>query len=192
MTKDEYLKELKHYLKRLSPKDCENAVAYFTEYFADAGENTEAIMKELGTPKEAARELVQGLLAEKTAEKRQISPSGAILLAITAVFLLPVGAPVLFFGILVIFTAVFLLLSILLGGISLNLALLIQGMTMLFDSITIISHSAAGAAVLAGSGLFYLGVGILFGIAVIWVCRLVSKGLLQAIQKITTKGSVIK
>ncbi len=192
MTKDEYLKELKHYLKRLSPKDRENAVAYFTEYFTDAGENIEAVMAELGTPKEAARELVQGLLTEKTAEKRQISLSSAILLAITAVFLLPVSAPVLFFGLLAVFTAVFLVFSLLLGGIFLDIAILTQGVTMVFDSLFIISHSLAGTAILAGSGFFYLGAGILFGMAVIWVCRLLSKGLLHTVQKLTAQRSVLK
>ena len=39
---------------------------YFTEYFADAGpENEQAVIKELGTPKQAAAELMRNLLDKK-------------------------------------------------------------------------------------------------------------------------------
>ena len=45
---------------------------YFTEYFADAGpENEQAVIKELGTPKQAAAELMRNLLDKKVMNARQ-------------------------------------------------------------------------------------------------------------------------
>lgn len=66
MNKEEYLNQLKKYLKRLPADDYQNAMGYFTEYFEDVGPEGEAeAIRELGTPKEAASELLSALLDEK-------------------------------------------------------------------------------------------------------------------------------
>ena len=41
LTKEEYLAQLKKYLKRLPKEDYNNAMDYFTEYFEDAGSEGE-------------------------------------------------------------------------------------------------------------------------------------------------------
>ena len=69
MNRTEYLKQLDKYLKRLPAEDYQNAMEYFTEYFDEAGpEGEEQVIRELGTPKEAASELLSALLDEKTAQ----------------------------------------------------------------------------------------------------------------------------
>lgn len=70
MTSGEYLKQLEKYLRKLPQSDYEDAMEYFTEYFADAGpENEQAVIKELGTPKQAAAELMRNLLDKKVDER---------------------------------------------------------------------------------------------------------------------------
>ena len=55
MTRQEYMEELKKYLKRLPQEDFDNAIEYFSEYFEEAGpEKEQQVMRELGEPKEAA------------------------------------------------------------------------------------------------------------------------------------------
>ena len=72
MTSGEYLKQLEKYLRKLPQSDYEDAMEYFTEYFADAGpENEQAVIKELGTPKQAAAELMRNLLDKKVDEALQ-------------------------------------------------------------------------------------------------------------------------
>ena len=79
MTRNEYMEQLKKYLKRLPKEDYDNAIEYFSEYFDEAGsENEQQVMEELGEPREAARELLLNLLQESvgggkdsTGEKRQ-------------------------------------------------------------------------------------------------------------------------
>ena len=62
MTSGEYLKQLEKYLRKLPQSDYEDAMEYFTEYFADAGpENEQAVIKELGTPKPPAAVLLRNL-----------------------------------------------------------------------------------------------------------------------------------
>ena len=71
LTKEEYLAQLKKYLKRLPKEDYNNAMDYFTEYFEDAGpEGEAALIQELGTPKEAAYEILDNLITEKTQIRR--------------------------------------------------------------------------------------------------------------------------
>ena len=54
------------YLRKLPRQDYEDAMEYFTEYFQETDEEEAAeLMKELGTPKEAARELMANLLDKK-------------------------------------------------------------------------------------------------------------------------------
>ena len=67
MNREEYLNELKKYLRRLPKDDYENAIEYFTEYFEDAGSEHEAdAIRELGSPREAAADLLGALLDEKS------------------------------------------------------------------------------------------------------------------------------
>ena len=69
MTSEEYLKQLEKYLRKLPQSDYKDAMEYFTEYFADSGpENEQAVIKELGTPKQAAAELMRNLLDKKVYE----------------------------------------------------------------------------------------------------------------------------
>lgn len=74
MSKEEYLKQLQKYLKKLSSQDYEDAMEYFTEYFEETDEEgAKELMNELGTPKEAARDLISNLLDRKLEE--QVSES---------------------------------------------------------------------------------------------------------------------
>ena len=108
MTSGEYLKQLEKYLRKLPQSDYEDAMEYFTEYFADAGpENEQAVIKELGTPKQAAAELMRNLLdkkvdereamekEEKQKEKKKTTGVNVVWIAILALFAAPIGAPIL-------------------------------------------------------------------------------------------------
>ena len=56
MTSGNIWKQLEKYLRKLPQSDYEDAMEYFTEYFADAGpENEQAVIKELGTPETGSR-----------------------------------------------------------------------------------------------------------------------------------------
>ena len=45
MTRQEYMEELKKYLKRLPQEDFDNAIEYFSEYFEEAGPEKEQQVK---------------------------------------------------------------------------------------------------------------------------------------------------
>ena len=73
MSKEEYLKQLQKYLKKLPKQDYEDAMEYFIEYFEETDEaGAQELMKELGTPKEAARDLISNLLDKKIEEQEPV------------------------------------------------------------------------------------------------------------------------
>ena len=59
MTKSEYMKKLSYSLRRLPKEDFNQAIDYFEEYFAEAGEeNEQQAIEDLGSPEDAAKELI--------------------------------------------------------------------------------------------------------------------------------------
>ena len=63
MTRTEYMAQLEKYLKKLPHKEFQEAITFFNEYFDEAGPEKETtIMEELGSPKEAASELITNIL----------------------------------------------------------------------------------------------------------------------------------
>ena len=104
-TKDEYLAELSRYLHKLPQDDYESAMAYFREYFEEAGPENEAqAMRDLGTPKEAASEILQNLLHDDNGARKN-DTARTLKIAAIAMLLSPIGwlaAVVMVLGILLI------------------------------------------------------------------------------------------
>ena len=70
MTRTEYLTQLELYLKKLPEADRIEAMDYFRELFDDAGvEGEEELIASLGTPKEAAHEVLSNLLDKKSMKR---------------------------------------------------------------------------------------------------------------------------
>ena len=58
MNKNLFLEELRRLLSDLPPEEREQAITYYEDYFEDAGtENEQAILEELGSPQELARQI---------------------------------------------------------------------------------------------------------------------------------------
>ena len=111
LTKEEYLAQLKKYLKRLPKEDYNNAMDYFTEYFEDAGSEGEtSLMQELGTPKEAAYDILDNLISEK--KKDPGTPVWKIiLLTFLAICAAPLGGSLLIAVIAVALTCVLVIIA---------------------------------------------------------------------------------
>ena len=69
MNKTEYMKILSKKLRRLPKEDYARAIEYFEEYFEEAGpENEQQAIQDLGSPEEAARELIMNLAEQNVSE----------------------------------------------------------------------------------------------------------------------------
>lgn len=121
MNKADYLAALAHELRGLPPEEQRNALQYYEDYFADAGEeNEETVIRELGTPQEVAREILRDfreLATVPQAEgRRGITPATLVLILVLVVLFWPValGAIGILIGLVIV--AVFLALAGLVGG----------------------------------------------------------------------------
>ncbi|MCO7178459.1 MULTISPECIES: DUF1700 domain-containing protein [Streptococcus] len=190
MTKVDYLAKLDKYLRKLPKEDYQEAMDYFSEYFEEAGPENEAqVIAELGTPKEAARDIISRLLDEKIIDQEKTPKSrvSMVWLAILAVIITPVALPLA----LVLFLAVITILALGVAAIavvlSLGVAFLTSGIYMLFDSWSYLNISFSATALSFGLGLLALGLSLLTLLAAGAVCKVVGRSIVNLARKTENK-----
>ena len=211
MTRNEYMEQLKKYLKRLPKEDYDNAIEYFSEYFDEAGsENEQQVMEELGEPREAARELLLNLLqesvgggkdstGEKTAAlpeagsvahdstKNKRSPGKIILLAILVLCASPVSLVLLISALTVLFAVVVVIASVIFSLGVTSVAAIAGGILLAGFGAMLILKSVAAACMMAGSGFLMAGAGILIGILTIYICKWCATGIGRLVNRFVRK-----
>lgn len=191
MTKTEYLAKLTKYLRKLPQKDYEEALEYFMEYFEEAGPENEAqVIAELGTPKEAAHEVITRLLDEKIIEdKSSLRNKTTILwIAILAVLASPVALPILLFFLAMLMTLLMIIFAVIVTALALTFALLISGVYTFFTSFSLLSVSLASTLFGVGLGLLMFGGALLLLFASFEICKLFVKLITLLIKWLIKKG----
>ena len=201
MTSQEYLNQLQKYLKKLLQSDYEDAMEYFTEYFADAGpENEQAVIEELGTPKIAAAELMMNLLdkkmdehtameqEEKRNEKKKTTGASVIWIAVLTLFAAPIGAPVLISVIIVLLCVA---LCVALFDMSIFLAAAVGvagGIKLLLRAILAVTVSFGGFSLITGMGILLIGISILCIVFGVYLAKWMGWLFVLCARRITRKG----
>lgn len=160
MTKTEYLNQLSKYLKKLPQSDYEETMEYYTEYFEEANpENETQIIEELGSPKEAASEILSKLLDEKIYQSSKTPKSTVTIIWITILALLaaPLALPIAISILALIFAAIILVAALIFTLIALGLTFLINGGYMIMDSFSYLSTSLSSTLLSFGIGLDLVG-----------------------------------
>lgn len=191
MTRTEYIAKLTKYLRKLPQKDYEEALEYFMEYFEEAGPENEArVIAELGTPKEAAHEVINRLLEEKIVEdKSSLRNKTAILwIAILAVLASPVALPILLFFLAMIMTLLMIIFAVIVTALALTFALLISGVYTFFTSFSLLSVSLASTLFGGGLGLLMFGGALLLLLISFEICKLIVKLITLLIKWLIKKG----
>ncbi|MFQ8816858.1 MAG: DUF1700 domain-containing protein [Streptococcus thermophilus] len=191
MTKTEYIAKLTKYLRKLPQKDYEEAIEYFMEYFEEAGPENEArVIAELGTPKEAAHEVISRLLEEKIVEdKSSLRNKTTILwIAILAVLASPVALPILLFFLAMIMTLLMIIFAVIVTALALTFALLISGVYTFFTSFSLLSVSLASTLFGGGLGLLMFGGALLLLLISFEICKLIVKLITLLIKWLIKKG----
>ena len=178
MTRTEYIAKLTKYLRKLPQKDYEEALEYFMEYFEEAGPENEAqVIAELGTPKEAAHEVISRLLDEKIIEdKSSLRNKTTILwIAILAVLASPVALPILLFFLAMLLTLLLIIFAVIVTALALTLVLLISGVHTFSTSFSLLSVSLASTLFGLGVGLLMFGGALLLFLISFEICKLIVK-----------------
>lgn len=191
MTKTEYIAKLTKYLRKLPQKDYEEALEYFMEYFEEAGPENEAqVIAELGTPKEAAHEVISRLLDEKIIEEKSSLRNKTTILwiAILAVLASPVALPILLFFLAMIVTLLMIIFAVIVTALALTFALLISGVYTFFTSFSLLSVSLASTLFGGGLGLLMFGGALLLLLISFEICKLIVKLITLLIKWLIKKG----
>lgn len=191
MTKTEYIAKLTKYLRKLPQQDYEEAIEYFMEYFEEAGPENEArVIAELGTPKEAAHEVISRLLEEKIVEdKSSLRNKTTILwIAILAVLASPVALPILLFFLAMLLTLLLIIFAVIVTALALTFALLISGVYTFFTSFSLLSVSLASTLFGGGLGLLMFGGALLLLLISFEICKLIVKLIALLIKWLIKKG----
>lgn len=165
MNRQQFMKDLKRYLKKAHPQDVQDALEFYEELFDDAGlRPDDTVPESYGTPKQIALEI----LAEKTLNDdpkdnpKRMVPLWAIFVAI---FAFPIGIPLIIATLAAIFALVVASVAVAIGffavAASLVYVMFMPGVTGAFQVMAIgaILFSFAIAAL-----LFKLVAAILRGI----------------------------
>lgn len=191
MTRTEYIAKLTKYLRKLPQQDYKEAIEYFMEYFEEAGPENEArVIAELGTPKEAAHEVISRLLEEKIVEdKSSLRNKTTILwIAILAVLASPVALPILLFFLAMLLTLLLIIFSVIVTALALTFALLISGVYTFFTSFSLLSVSLASTLFGGGLGLLMFGGALLLLLISFEICKLIVKLIALLIKWLIKKG----
>ena len=192
MTREKYMAKLKKYLRKLPKQDYEDAIEYFNEYFSDTDESgQQKLMEELGTPKQAAADLMYNLLdrkiqeqdaADEDSKKKEIT-----LLAVLAILSTPVTVP-LFIAMLAVLLAVAIcVVCVIISDFIAALSVLLIGGKLLLRGLVSFPYSLSGALMITGCGLLGIGCALLLYILGICLCKWMGMLLVKLAQCLARK-----
>ena len=184
MTRTEYLNQLETYLMKLPQADRIEAMDYFKELFDDAGpESEEELMASLGSPKEAAHDILTTLLDKKINEESPNKNNRQVLqIAILALLAAPIGIPVAIGLIMAIIGIFIAAVSVLLAFFAISISGLVLGAILLFESFYVLTESTSACVLIFGGGLLAIGASSLVLLATSYVTRFFGLLVLRLIQ----------
>lgn len=185
MNRQEFMKRLEYLLRGIPVSEREDALAYYNDYFDEAGvENEYQVIQELGSPEAVAEKIladVQQVYSDpepevyqsnsnkyENAEKPGMSKSTKILIVILLVLTFPIWIGIVagLFGTVVgLIGAAF---GIAIGGIATAFALLISGAACIAVGIARFLFDPIEALACVGVGAILTAIGLLLGLLFVW------------------------
>lgn len=190
MNKTEYLESLKKELRRLPQEDLNKALEYFEEYFADAGEeNEQKAMNDLGTPANAAEQIITNMAIANTKEPVKDIKKGlhAVWVGILAVFATPIAVPLMLVLAMVIILLLLSVFLLLLSGYLAGTVLVLNGPLCIIAAFTQLPEGIPYFLTCIGIGLMSCGLGLLLFRGMIILSRKFIVWLIRLFGRIASK-----
>lgn len=191
MTKNDYMQTLAQRLRRLPKEDYDKAIAYFEEYFEDAGsENEQQAISDLGTPDEAANALIMDLAVRNTQEPPKTVKKGlsAVWIGILGVCAAPIALPMAFAMLAVLFAVILCVLACIFALIVTAVALVGGGLVGLVGGIVFLFTSFSNGVATIGFALCSLGIGLAATYGSVLLCKSFLRKASSSLGKITKGG----
>lgn len=174
MNREEYMKCLRHRLRRLPKEDFDKAVAYFEEYFEDAGPEAEQqAAADLGAPEAAADSIIRDLAVQNSKEPEQNMKKGFsnIWVGILAVCALPIGLPLALGAGVILFAAAVTVLALIFSLFITAFALSVASIPCVGVGVAFLFSVPANGIATIGAGLIGVGVGVWILKGSVSLCR---------------------
>jgi uncharacterized membrane protein len=192
MNRQEFMAELERQLARIDDRERDEAIAYYNEYFDEAGPENEArVIAELGSPVRVAAQIkadaaVKGMGKEEAPPvKKGMSTIWFVILGILA---LPIALPIVFavfvtcIGLLVAaFAVVVSLVAVFIAVTAVGVFAFVAGVGVLFSSVPT-------GLFYMGGGLVAAGVALLLGILTFAAARGFVGGIARLLNGIRVRG----
>ena len=212
MNRQEYMRRLEALLKNIPASEREDALGYYNDYFDEAGEENEyQVIFELGSPEAVAEKILAdvqqdggsesesfesrdsqcgGQASQKTNEKKKMSTSTKILIAIILVLTFPLWISILASVFALIVGLLGAIFGIVVGCIGAAVGLVVGGAACILGGILCLFTVPVDGLVSIGVGAILAAVGILLAVPCVlcvgvwlpnWIKALVRwiKGILQ-------------
>lgn len=190
MNRQEFMRRLEELLNSIPASEREDALGYYNDYFDEAGEENEyQVIFELGSPEAVAEKILADVqqdsgsesemfesrnpqygaqASQKSNEKKKMSTSTKILIAVLLVLTFPlwIGIVAGAFGLIVgILGAIF---GIVVGFSGAALGLVVGGVACIFGGILCLFTAPVDGLVSIGVGAILTAVGILLAVPCVW------------------------
>lgn len=196
MNREIYMRSLRERLRKLPKEDQDMAMEYFREYFDEAGpDNEKQAIEDLGTPQQAAEQIIMNLAVKKSEEVEQAGVKrsfSAVWIGILAVFAAPIAIP-LALGIVALLggigvAVVAVLASLVVAGAAVAAAAVVT----IVLSAAMLFQSPANAIATMGAGFLCMGVGLLicpFAVSLTKGCmQIIAKAFGKMVRRFTKGG----
>ncbi|MGE8034480.1 DUF1700 domain-containing protein [Lysinibacillus sp. NPDC093692] len=190
MNRASFLKKLRGKLQRLPAHEIDIALAYYEEYFDEAGEeNEQKIIQQLGSPSHVASQIMadyalKDLETTSTSTKKNMSAIWIIILAILSA---PLSLPLLAVAIALIFSFGAVVFSVIIAIIATVLSIFFGGIVALISGFFILTQHWPTAILFMGVGFIVTGLGILLFPIVARVIKTIVVVCVEALGKIFHK-----
>ena len=194
VTRLEFFMRLREGLSRLPAEEVENAVRYYTEYFDDAGPESEGrVLQELGDPMKIAQQIIAESMVrdivsapppkaeQPPKEAKPKSGLSAVWTVILAVFAAPIALPLAIAIAAVAFALVVVAAALVLSFFAVSIGLMVGGVFGFFvGCATLGVHVPTGLCAI-GAGIALAGVGLLLFLPVLWFAKATFTGIARLI-----------
>ncbi|MCY7077592.1 DUF1700 domain-containing protein [Streptococcus oralis] len=190
MTRTDYLTQLETYLNKLPEADRIEAMDYFKELFDDAGpEGEEELITSLGTPKEAAHDVLSNLLDKKVNEApAQKNDRQLLHIALLALLVAPIGIPVGIGILMAIIGIIIAAASVILAFFTVSVTGILLGGLFIVESFSVLVEAKSAFILIFGAGLLAIGASSLVLLGISYVARFFGLLIVRLAQWILKKG----
>ena len=169
MNRQIFLYELRKELRRLPAEEIENTIAFYDEYFSEAGsEHEQEILAELGSPKAVAAKVIGEFALSGGSDSKKTNALWMVILAVCAS---PIALPLVIIVIAVVFALVVSLFAVGFSLAASGAAITLAGVVTLIAGFVALFLSPATGLLYIGTALFALSAGILLVIGMVKLCQ---------------------